>query len=111
MSATTKDADWDANASVPEGCDDSSRSAASSLLDDICRLVALPCISTTVGTTRPCRFSDRFLDGRNSVELPESLLPGRFFLDDRRSVFSTPNLSRGVASRKRRLCTTSRLTP
>jgi hypothetical protein len=61
MSATTNDAGWDANTGVPEGCDDSSRSAASSLLDDVCRLVTLPCISTTVVTTRPCRFSDRFL--------------------------------------------------
>jgi hypothetical protein len=77
MSATTTDAGWDANTSVPEGCDDSSRSAASSLLDDICRLVTLPCNSTTVGTTRPCRFSDRFLELRKRILLRISYKSGR----------------------------------
>ncbi|APZ95999.1 hypothetical protein Fuma_05662 [Fuerstiella marisgermanici] len=60
MSSTTNDAAGCLTTSVPKGCDDSSRSAASSFLDDICRLVTLPCISTTGVTTCPPKFSDRF---------------------------------------------------
>jgi hypothetical protein len=46
------------------------RSAASSLLDDVCRLVALHCVSTTLDTTRPHRVCQGF-----QVRLPAPYPP------------------------------------
>ena len=60
MLSTTTDAEIRRKSSRPAGCVEYYRSAASSFLDDICRLVTLPFISAILDTTRTFRFQDAF---------------------------------------------------
>ena len=60
MSSTTNEAEQSSKSGGPQGCVDRSRSAASSILCDICRFGVLPCISATLNTTGTWRFEDAF---------------------------------------------------